>query len=121
MKIHEYQAMGLFAKAGLPVSLGEVAVTLEEAKAVANKIGYPVVLKSQVLIGGRGKAGGIKVVKDQKELEEVFPKIRSLVIKGYPVERVYIVQAISIEKEFYLAITVDQAHDDVVLIASSAL
>lgn len=120
MKIHEYQAMGLFAKAGLPVCLGEVAATLVEAQQIVQKTGFPVVLKSQVLIGGRGKAGGIKVVKNDQELAAMFPQLRQLTIKGYPVELVYIVQAITIKKEFYLAMTVDSAKDDVVVIASSA-
>src|SRR3989338_10395439 len=120
MKIHEYQAIELFKKAGLPVCDGEVAVHVEEAKEIAKRIGYPVVLKSQVLVGGRGKAGGIKVVKDEAQLATTFEQLKKLVIKGYPVERIFVVKAITIKKEFYCAITVDPSHNDVILIASSA-
>ncbi|MDP2653553.1 MAG: ADP-forming succinate--CoA ligase subunit beta [Candidatus Omnitrophota bacterium] len=119
MKIHEYQAVDLFKKAGLPVLEGQVAATLEEALKIADRIGYPVVLKSQVLVGGRGKAGGIKVVKTRDDLAKLFPQLRSLVIKGYPVEKILIVRAIDIKKEFYAAVTVDPVRGDVVLIASS--
>jgi succinyl-CoA synthetase beta subunit len=120
MKIHEYQAIEFFKKAGMPVCPGEVATTVDEAKAIAGRIGYPVVLKSQVLVGGRGKAGGIKVVKDEVQLVSIFEQLRKLVIKGYPVERIFVVKAIDIKKEFYCAVTIDPSRNDVVLIASAA-
>ena len=120
MKIHEYQAAEILKKGGIPVVSGEVASELSEARLIADKIGYPVVLKSQVLVGGRGKAGGIKVVKNKEELEKIFPALRKLSIKGYPVNKILIVKAIDIKKEFYVAVTIDHAKDDVVLIASSA-
>lgn len=120
MKIHEYQATELFKKGGLPVISGQVATQVDEAVSIAQSIGYPVVLKSQVLVGGRGKAGGIKVVKDPHQLKETFQQLRKLTIKGYPVEKILVVKAIDIKKEFYAAITVDSGKDDVVLIASSA-
>ncbi len=120
MKIHEYQAAQLFKSAGIPVVDGKVATELVDAICIAESIGYPVVLKSQVLVGGRGKAGGIKVVHDQKELERTFSKLQTLKIKGYLVNRIFIARAIDIKKEFYLAVTIDPAQDDVVLIASSA-
>lgn len=119
MKIHEYQGAKLFAQAGLPVPQGDVATTVAQAQSLAQEMGYPVVLKSQVLVGGRGKAGGIKVVTDEGALQEEFPKLRALIIKGYPVEKVFVVKAINIQKEFYAAVTVDSAHDDVVIIASA--
>ena len=120
MKIHEYQAIEFFKKAGLPVCEGEVATEAGKAKEIAKRIGYPVVLKSQVLVGGRGKAGGIKVVKDEAQLAASLEQLKKLVIKGYPVERIFVVKAINIKKEFYCAITVDPSRNDVVLIASSA-
>ncbi len=120
MKIHEYQAIELFKKAGIPVVPGQIATELDEAVQVAEKMGFPVVLKAQVLVGGRGKAGGVKVVKDKQELKKVFPQIRNLKIKGYRVERILIVPTVKIKKEFYLAITIDYAKSDVVVIASSA-
>lgn len=120
MKIHEYQATQLFKNAGVSVVSGEVSTTVDEALKIAEKTGYPVVLKSQVLVGGRGKAGGIKVVKTKEELAEKFKELRALVIKGYPVEKILVVKAINIKKEFYVAVAVDGANNDVVLIASAA-
>ena len=120
MKIHEYQATQIFKKAGIPVVMGEVAVDVGEGQRIARKIGYPVVLKSQVLVGGRGKAGGIKVVKNEAQLEEKFQQLKNLNIKGYTVEKILVVRAIDIKKEFYIGVTIDHAKNDVVLIASSA-
>lgn len=119
MKIHEYQATELFKQQGLPVLEGAVATQADEALGIAQKIGFPVVLKSQVLVGGRGKAGGIKVVKNKEELQEKFPTLKKLTIKEYPVKKIFVVRAIDIKKEFYLGLTVDYAKDDVVLIASA--
>jgi succinyl-CoA synthetase beta subunit len=119
MKIHEYQAAKIFENAGLPVPQGEVAEDVGTAVVIANKIGYPVVLKSQVLVGGRGKAGGIKLVKSEEELKEKFQELRSLTIKDYPVEKIFIVQAINIKKEYYCGVTIDSVKGDVVLIASA--
>lgn len=119
MKIHEYQATEIFKKGGLPVIKGAVATELTEALSIAESTGYPVVLKSQVLVGGRGKAGGIKVVKTSQELETQFHALKKLIIKDYPVEKILVVKAIDIKKEFYAAVTVDAAQDDVVLIASA--
>ena len=120
MKIHEYQAIEFFKKVGIQVCPGEVATEVGQAQEIAKRIGYPVVLKSQVLVGGRGKAGGIKVVKDEAQLVITFAQLKKLVIKGYPVERIFVVKAIDIKKEFYCAVTIDPSHNDVVLIASSA-
>ncbi|HBR14126.1 MAG TPA: ADP-forming succinate--CoA ligase subunit beta [Candidatus Omnitrophica bacterium] len=120
MKIHEYQATEIFKAAGLPVVSGGVASELGMALQIADKAGYPVVLKSQVLVGGRGKAGGIKVVHNKEELEKAFGALKQLKIKGYAVEKILVVRAIQIKKEFYIGVTVDSAKDDVVLIASSA-
>jgi succinyl-CoA synthetase beta subunit len=120
MKIHEYQATQIFEQANIPVVSGRVAATVDEAVRIAADIGYPVVLKSQVLVGGRGKAGGIKVVRDKEELERNFGQLRKLTIKGYPVEKILVVRAIEIKKEFYVGVTVDSVKNDVVLIASSS-
>ncbi len=119
MKIHEYQAAELFKKAGLPVVEGAVATEAQEALAIAKKAGYPVVLKSQVLVGGRGKAGGIRVVKNETELTKNFAELKKLTIKGYPVEKILVVKAIDIKKEYYTAIAIDNLQNDVVLIASA--
>ena len=119
MKIHEYQAAQLFQKAGIPIVEGTITTTVDEAVQAASGLGYPVVLKSQVLVGGRGKAGGIKVVKSEEELHEKYAQLSQLSIKGYQVKKIYVVRAIDIRKEFYLAAIVDSANDDIVLIASS--
>lgn len=120
MKIHEYQAAELFEKAGLPVVKGQVAAELSEAARIAEMIGYPVVLKAQVLVGGRGKAGGIKKAANPQELRSAFTQLKALKIKDYPVEKILVVRAVTIRREFYVGITVDTARNDVVLIASSA-
>ncbi len=118
MKIHEYQAKELFQKAGIPISHGRAAYDLNEARTIVQEIGFPAVLKSQVLVGGRGKAGGIKVVKTPQELEKTFPEIQNLKIKGYLPKCILIAKAIDIAREFYAAITVDNTKNDVVIIAS---
>ena len=119
MKIHEYQAVEIFKKSGIPVAGGRVAADLVDAQTIAQETGFPVVLKSQVLVGGRGKAGGIKIAKNPEELAKNFSQLKSLVIKGYPVEHVLVVRALEIKKEFYAAVTIDNIKGDVVLIASS--
>ena len=120
MKIHEYQATELFQKAGVAVVSGHVATDAREALRIAERIGYPVVLKSQVLVGGRGKAGGIKKVNTPQELTAAFAQLRALKIKDYPVEKVLVVRAVNIKREFYIGMTVDTSRNDVVLIASAA-
>ncbi len=119
MKIHEYQAKEFFKKAGIPVPEERLALDLPQALENAETIGFPLVLKSQVLVGGRGKAGGIKAVKDNSELEKNFAELKKLTIKGYRVEKILMCQAIEFKKEFYLAVTIDSAKNDIVLIASS--
>jgi len=119
MKIHEYQAREIFKRAGIPFSDGQVASDVLQAQQIAQHIGFPVVLKAQVLVGGRGKAGGVKVVKSADELQTIFPQIKNLKIKGCDVDQILVAAAIDIKKEYYLAITIDNAQNDVVLIASS--
>ncbi|MCB9771629.1 MAG: ADP-forming succinate--CoA ligase subunit beta [Candidatus Omnitrophica bacterium] len=119
MKIHEYQAIQLFKNVGIPTPGGETVSTLDDGLAVAKRLGFPVVLKSQVLVGGRGKAGGIKVVNNDVEFKEHFIRIRALKIKGYSVEKIFIVPAVDIKKEFYAAVAIDNIKSDVVLIVSA--
>ena len=119
MKIHEYQARDLFAEYGIPVAAGDVAQTPDEALLIARKSGLPVVIKAQVLVGGRGKAGGVKVVGSEAELISEFNRIKNLNIKGYAVDRLLIAKAIDIKKEYYLAVTIDNIKGDVVIIASA--
>jgi len=119
MKIHEYQARNLFAEYGIPVAQGDVAETPDEALKIANQTGFPVVIKAQVLVGGRGKAGGVKVVGNAADLVSEFNRIKNLNIKGYSVERLLIARAIDIKKEYYLAVTIDNIKGDVVIIISA--
>ena len=120
MKIHEYQAIELFRAGGIPVAGGEATSDAAQAASVAGKLGYPVVLKAQVLSGGRGKAGGVKVVKSEKELKQEYARIKGLTISGYPVERILVVKAVDIRQEYYVAVTIDPVAADVVVIASAA-
>ncbi|HLD87824.1 MAG TPA: ADP-forming succinate--CoA ligase subunit beta [Candidatus Omnitrophota bacterium] len=119
MKIHEYQARNLFAEYGIPVAVGCVAWTPDEAVVLARKTGFPVVVKAQVLVGGRGKAGGVKVVADEASLILEFNRIKNLTIKGYSVDRLLVAKAIDIKKEYYVAVTIDNVRGDAVIIASA--
>lgn len=120
MKIHEYQAIELFKKAGIPVAGGQVCNNFDDAANISKGIEFPVVLKAQVLVGGRGKAGGVKVAQNEQELKNKFREIKDLKIKGYQVDQILVVRAVDINKEFYAAVTIDNLRGDVVLIASSA-
>ncbi len=120
MKLHEYQSKRLFAKNGVPIPEGDVAETPEQARAIAEKIGGRVVVKSQVLVGGRGKAGGVKLANDAAEAEQLASQILGMDIKGLPVRKVLIDPASVIEHEIYLGITNDRAAGMPVMICSAA-
>ncbi len=120
MKLHEYQSKQIFAKYGVPVPKGRVAATAVEARQIAEELGGRVVVKSQVLVGGRGKAGGIRLAKSPKEAEEVAAAILSMEIKGLPVRKVLVDPAANIEQEIYLGITNDRAARRPVFMASAA-
>jgi succinyl-CoA synthetase beta subunit len=106
--LYEYQGKQLFARFGIPVSDGRLATTPEEALAAAEEIGGPVVVKAQVLTGGRGKAGGVKLAKDPAEAEARARDILGLDINGHVVRKIWIEQASDIAKEYYLSITFDR-------------
>src|SRR6185312_1778287 len=108
MDLLEYQGKMLFAKHGVPVPDGRPARTVEEALAAGEELGYPVVVKAQVLIGGRGKAGGVKLAKDKAELEEHAGAILGMDIKGFTVHELYIEKASEIDEEYYAAILLDR-------------
>ncbi len=120
MKLHEYQSKQIFSTYGIPIPKGKVAATAEAAKHIAQELGGRVVIKSQVLVGGRGKAGGIKVAKDANEAEQIATQILSMEIKGLPVRKVLVDEAASIETEIYLGITNDRAARKPVMMASAA-
>jgi succinyl-CoA synthetase beta subunit len=108
MDLHEYQGKQLFKQFGIPVSEGRLAVTPQEARKAAEEIGGPVVVKAQVLTGGRGKAGGVKLADDPADAEQKAEEIIGLDIRGHVVEKVWIESASEIAKEYYLSITFDR-------------
>ncbi|HSX22500.1 MAG TPA: ADP-forming succinate--CoA ligase subunit beta, partial [Gaiellaceae bacterium] len=108
MDLYEYQGKELFRRAGIPVSAGRLAESPQEARAAAQELGGPVVVKAQVLTGGRGKAGGIKLASNPAEAEQKAKEILGLDIRGHVVRRLWIEQASDIAKEYYLSITFDR-------------
>ena len=120
MKLHEYQSKQIFFKYGIPIPKGRVAATATEANEIAEELGGRVVIKSQVLVGGRGKAGGIRLAKNPDEAEDLAAQILAMDIKGLPVRKVLVDEAANIEKEIYLGITNDRATRKPVMMASSA-
>jgi succinyl-CoA synthetase beta subunit len=120
MKLHEYQSKNIFAKYGIPIPKGRVAATAAEAKQIAEELGGRVVIKSQVLVGGRGKAGGIRLAKSPEEAEALATQILGMEIKGLPVRKVLVDEAANINNEIYLGITNDRAARKPVMMASSA-
>ena len=119
MKLHEYQSKQLFAEQGVPIPRGGVAETPAQAREIAEELGGSVAVKSQVLVGGRGKAGGIRLAKSPAETETIADEILKLVIKGLPVRKVLIDEAAEIETEIYLGVTNDRTQGSPVLIASA--
>jgi succinyl-CoA synthetase beta subunit len=120
VKLHEYQSKQIFSRYGIPIPKGRVATTADEARHIASELGGRVVIKSQVLVGGRGKAGGIRLAKDPHEAEEVATQILAMEIKGLPVRKVLVDEAANISKEIYLGITNDRAARKPVMMASAA-
>jgi succinyl-CoA synthetase beta subunit len=109
MDLLEYQGKQLFARHGVPVPDGKPATAVDEALAAADEIGYPCVVKAQVLIGGRGKAGGIKVVKNRDEAREAATAILGMDIRGHTVHEVWIEAASDIAEEYYASIVFDRS------------
>src|SRR5271167_1365662 len=108
MDLFEYQGKQYFARYGIAVSPGDVADTVEQAVVVAERIGYPVVVKAQVKVGGRGKAGGVKLAHDVDEVRLHAGNILGLDIKGHVVRRLWIEHASDIAKEYYASFTLDR-------------
>src|SRR5437763_2250618 len=108
MDLYEYQGKELFRRHGIPVSEGRLATAPAEARAAAEALGGPVVVKAQVLTGGRGKAGGVKLAADPKETETRAREILGLDIRGHVVRKLWIEGAADIAKEYYLSVTFDR-------------
>jgi succinyl-CoA synthetase beta subunit len=119
VKLHEYQSKRIFAEYGVPIPNGEVATSSDQAREIARKLGGSVVIKSQVLVGGRGKAGGVKVAKNADEAEVLSDQILGMDIKGLTVEKVLVDEAADIKEEIYLGIVIDRALQKPVIIASA--
>ena len=127
MKIHEYQAKAILAKYNVPVPRGEVAFSVEEAAAAAQKIGGSVVVKAQIHAGGRGKGGGVKIARNASEATEIARHMLGMTLithqtgpEGRVVKRLLIEETLPIERELYLGIVLDRAQAKPVFMASSA-
>ncbi len=120
MDLFEYQARDLFESHQIPVLAGAVATTADEAFAAAEKIGGKVVVKAQVKVGGRGKAGGVKLAENSTDAKEKAKAILGMDIKGHTVNKVMIAQAAPIDSEYYLAILLDRANRNFLVMASVA-
>jgi succinyl-CoA synthetase beta subunit len=119
VKLQEYRSKEILARHGIPVAAGETATTPEEARAAAGRIGGPVVVKAQVLVGGRGKAGGVKLAATPDEAAERAREIIGLQIKGVTVRTVLVTPAASIAREYYLGLILDRGGQVVTIIASA--
>jgi succinyl-CoA synthetase beta subunit len=119
MDLFEHQGKELFAAAGIPVLPSQVVFTTEEAERAAAELGYPLAVKAQVLTGGRGKAGGVRVVTQPEELGDTVSEILGLTIKDKPVRSVLLEQGAQVMRELYLAITLDRHAKAPVLIFST--
>jgi len=108
MRLHEYQAKQVFADAGLPTPAAELADSVEGVVAAAESVGYPVAVKAQVHVGGRGKAGGIELVDDGQEAREAAESILGMDLKGYTVDRVLVEAAVDFVDELYVGVTMDR-------------
>jgi succinyl-CoA synthetase beta subunit len=117
--LFEYQGKQYFAMFGIPVSPGDVAHTVDESIAIAERIGYPVVVKAQVQVGGRGKAGGIKLASTKDEVRTHARNIIGMDIKGHVVKRVWIERASDIAEEYYASFTLDRAAKQHLLMLSA--
>ena len=109
MKLHEYQSKRIFAQYGVPIPPGDVATTPEQARRIAARLGTRVVVKSQVLVGGRGKGGGIRLADDPDQAEQIACQILGMKIKGLTVKKVLLDEAADIDTEIYLGIVIDRA------------
>ncbi len=109
MDLFEYQGKQYFAKFGIPVSAGDIADTVDQAVEVAERVGYPVVVKAQVRVGGRGKAGGIKLANNADEVRLHAGNILGMDIKGHVVRRLWIEVASDIKEEYYASFTLDRS------------
>lgn len=119
MKIHEYQAKQIFKKARILVPEGNVATNIEKAISTSEEIGLPVVIKAQVHVGGRGKAGGVKIAKTPEEVKKFAGEILGMDIKGLTVKKILVGKAIDIQRELYLGVITDRSINRPVIMVST--
>ncbi|MFC7323011.1 ADP-forming succinate--CoA ligase subunit beta [Halorubrum rutilum] len=119
MKLHEHQAKTIFADAGIPVPDSRLATTVEEALDAVDEIGYPAAIKAQVHVGGRGKAGGIKIATDRDEAERYAEEILGMDLKGYTVDSVLVEAGVDFVDELYVGVTMDRGAGEPVLMVST--
>lgn len=120
MKLHEYQAKEVFGRYGIPIPKGEFADSPEAARRIAAGVGGKVVIKAQVHVGGRGKAGGIKFAESPEEAERVASEILSMEIKGLPVRKLLVGDCIDVADEYYVGVIVDRRTQKPVIMVSAA-
>jgi succinyl-CoA synthetase beta subunit len=119
MKMHEYQTRDVLAQYGIPFPLGRVAYTPDQVRAIARGAGRSVVVKAQILVGGRGKAGGVKVARTPDEAADYSRAILGAEIQGRLVQKVLVCEALPVSREFYLGVVLDRAVKGVSIMASS--
>ena len=119
MKLHEYQAKGLFADAGIPVPDSRLAASVEDVLDAVGEIGYPAAIKAQVHVGGRGKAGGIEIVTTEAEARAAAESILGMDLKGYTVEEVLVEQGVDFVDEYYVGVTMDRGEGEPVAMVST--
>jgi len=119
MKIHEYQSKEIFSRYGIPVTRELLCYTVDEVNAATVKLGLPVVVKAQVLTGGRGKAGGVKLARTLEDAKTAATGILGMDIKGYLVEKVLVAQGVRFNSEYYVGLTIDRNTKSVLFMASS--
>jgi succinyl-CoA synthetase beta subunit len=120
MKIHEYQAKDILSRYGIPVQPGKVAMTPQEAEQIAREFGIPVVIKAQVYVGGRGKAGGIQFGDTPEQAREAASRVLGMNIKGLTVQKVLVVPKLAIKEEYYAGIVFDRTSQAPVAMVSAA-
>jgi succinyl-CoA synthetase beta subunit len=118
MRLYEFEGKSLFAKYNIPIPQGELAESAEEVEKIAESWNVPVVLKAQVLTGGRGKVGGIKIVDKPDNARSVAEGLFNLTIKDYPVEKILVEPKLDIKKELYVGVTIDRVNYKIAVIAS---
>lgn len=118
MKIHEYQAKEIFSRYSIPVTREELCFTVDEVTIATQKLGLPIVVKAQVLAGGRGKAGGVKLAKSLEDAQAAASSILGMDIKGYTVEKVLVAEGVRFNAEVYVGLTIDRKSKSVIFMAS---